>query len=278
MSLTVKALFVIERNLAQRLTLDGIASTCGVSRFHLAHAFAAATGQTVTDYIRARRLSEAARVLAQGAPNILDVAIASGYTSHEAFSRAFRTRLGTTPETVRKAGTLQGLELQEMLTMESRATPRPLAAPTLRSIGEQWFVGLAAERRMGDALKIPGQWQQFMSGPYHRIQYKLEQSPVGITLPGDTDEEFLYVCAAQVSRRCAIPQGLLEVTVPPVEYAIFAHDAHVSELPHTYRAIWNEWFATSGRQPKRAAALEHHNPTFDPRTGTGGVTVWIPLA
>ena len=162
--------------------------------------------------------------------------------------------------------------------MDGKAATTPLAAPTLRSIGEQRFVGLAAERRMRDALKIPAQWQQFMSGPYHRIQYKLEQPPVGITLPGATDEDFLYLCAAQVSRFAATPKGLMEVIVPAVEYAIFAHDAHVSELPHTYRAIWNEWFATSGRQPQRAACLEHHNPTFDPRTGTGGATVWIPLA
>jgi AraC family transcriptional regulator len=43
-------------------------------------------------------------------------------------------------------------------------------------------------------------------------------------------------------------------------------------------AIWNDWFPTSGSMPKKAATLEHHNRSFDPRTGEGGVTVWIPLA
>ncbi len=164
------------------------------------------------------------------------------------------------------------------MTMNVKQQTNSLPVPTIRSVGEQLFVGLAALRRMGDSAKIPGQWQEFMSGPYRRITQKTELRPVGINLPGESEDEFLYVCAAEVSRFNGTPSGLTEVTVSPAEYAVFAHDAHVSELPHTYRAIWNEWFATSGRQPRRAASLEHHNATFDPRTGAGGVTIWIPLA
>jgi len=53
MSLTNKALFIIERNLGSDLTLAGIAKNCAVSRFHLAHAFGESTGRTVMDYVRA---------------------------------------------------------------------------------------------------------------------------------------------------------------------------------------------------------------------------------
>ena len=48
MSFPDKALWIIERNSAQSLTLDGIAAACGVSRSHLAHAFGTATGVSVT--------------------------------------------------------------------------------------------------------------------------------------------------------------------------------------------------------------------------------------
>jgi AraC family transcriptional regulator len=44
MLLPDKALWIIERNSTQPLTLDGIAAACGVSRSHLAHAFGTATG------------------------------------------------------------------------------------------------------------------------------------------------------------------------------------------------------------------------------------------
>ena len=42
MSFPDKALWIIERNSTQPLTLDGIAAACGVSRSHLAHAFGSA--------------------------------------------------------------------------------------------------------------------------------------------------------------------------------------------------------------------------------------------
>ena len=85
-----KALWYIESHLAEPMTLDDVAGVAGVSRFHLVRAFATATGFSVMRYVRARRLTEAARALAAGAPDILHVALDAEYGSHEAFTRAFR--------------------------------------------------------------------------------------------------------------------------------------------------------------------------------------------
>src|SRR3954467_9125543 len=96
-----KALWYIESHLANALTLDEIAAVGGVSRFHMVRAFAAATGLPVMRYVRARRLTEAARGLAKGALDILALALEADYSSHEAFTRAFRDHFGITPEAVR---------------------------------------------------------------------------------------------------------------------------------------------------------------------------------
>src|ERR1700756_4714976 len=114
-----KALWFIESHLAGELTLDEIAGVGGVSRFHMVRAFVAATGLPVMRYVRARRLSEAARSLAGGAPDILSVALDADYGSHEAFTRAFRDHFGVTPEAVRGAAHLDNLKLQEPITMDS---------------------------------------------------------------------------------------------------------------------------------------------------------------
>src|ERR1700719_3156509 len=114
-----KALWFIESHLSGELTLDGIACVAGISRFHMVRAFAAATGLSVMRYVRARRLSEAARALANGAPDILSVALDADYGSHEAFTRAFRDHFGVTPETVRGSKHLDNLQLQEPITMDS---------------------------------------------------------------------------------------------------------------------------------------------------------------
>src|SRR3979490_313282 len=116
-----KALWYIESHLAEELTLDEIAGVAGISRFHMVRAFAAATGCSVMRYVRARRLTEAARALANGAPDILSLALDADYGSHEAFTRAFRDHFGVTPETVRATTCLAKLHLQEPIMMASTA-------------------------------------------------------------------------------------------------------------------------------------------------------------
>src|SRR4051794_9628708 len=103
MNPTQKALWFIETHLADELTLERVAGIAGISRFHMVRAFAAATGLSVIRYVRARRLSEAARALAKGAPDILTLALEADYGSHEAFTRAFRDHFGVTPESVRSS-------------------------------------------------------------------------------------------------------------------------------------------------------------------------------
>ena len=116
MDVVAKALWFIEIEMGRDLTLDRIATICEVSRFGLPRSFAINTGWPVMRYIRARRLSRAARELAQGAPDILSVALDTGYGSHETFTRAFHDLFGITPERVRAGRNLDGLSLLEQST------------------------------------------------------------------------------------------------------------------------------------------------------------------
>jgi AraC family transcriptional regulator len=113
-----RALWFIENRISGDISLQAIAASAGVSSHHLARAFGAATGQSLMRYARGRRLSEAARSLAAGAPDILAVALEAGYGSHEAFTRAFREQFGVTPEECRAAGRLDHLKLVEPIRMD----------------------------------------------------------------------------------------------------------------------------------------------------------------
>ena len=275
MSLTNKALFVIERNLGRDLSLAEIAKACDVSRFHLAHAFGEATGISAMEYLRGRRLTEAAYALASGASDILSVALDTGYQSHEAFSRAFKAQFGRTPEEVRKSESVAGLKLVDAIRhLESKKMK--LEEPRVETLGEQLFVGLPELVTYGNTQTVAGQWQRFMSGPYGAIENKTPSIPVGIALESD-DDGIRYVCAAEVTRFGKIPEGLIKVTLAPQTYLVFAHNDHISTLRHTYDAIWNEWMPASGRTVAEAPSLDRHNQTFDTRTGNGGVTIWIPV-
>ena len=275
MSLPDKALWVIERNSTQPLTLDGIAAACSVSRSHLAHAFGTATGLSVMQYVRARRLSAAAQALATGARNILALALDAGYGSHEAFTRAFRERFQQTPESVRERGSVDGLELVGPLELRPNANVR-LDAPRIVEDQIIRVVGLVERCSFDTTITIPAQWQRFMEC-YRAIPFRREDIPVGVNYSADDDGQFLYMCGAVVHRFGQQKHGLMQLEIPPRTYAVFEHRGHVSTIYETYRSIWSDAMPATGRAVADAPVIERHNPTFDPRTGEGGLTLWIPL-
>jgi AraC family transcriptional regulator len=276
MQLATRAVWIIERNLNSDLTLNGIAQSCGVSSFHLAHAFGAATGQPVMAYVRSRRLSEAARKLADDAPDILELALESGYASHEAFTRAFKEQFGATPETVKRNRSTSSLALVRPMEL-TEAAPTKLDDPDIVN-GDAMSVAGLAERHAFDApYKIPAQWQRFM-GMYGLIERKIAEIPVGVSCNLDDDGTFEYVCGVEVARGAEVPKGLRKIAIPAQTYAVFQHPTHVAGLGNTYLAIWNSWLTDHKRIAADGPSVERHKKTFDPRTGEGGVEIWIPLA
>jgi AraC family transcriptional regulator len=275
MSLANRALWTIDRNLTGDLTLAKVAENCGVSRYHLAHAFGETTGMSVMEYVRSRRLSEAANNLAKGASNILDLALDYGYASHEAFSRAFRTQFGMTPEEVRKKATTEGLPVVTPVRAEEGA--RPAIAPVRSErLGEMKFVGLCEHVPFSQLQNIASQWQRFMPH-YGEIENKAHPIPAGVSTNLDEEGNFDYICAVEVKRFGALPKGLMQITLPPQTYTVFRHDGHISEIGQTYHAIWNDWVPDGGRKIADAASIERHMETFDTRTGYGGVEIYIPM-
>src|ERR1700689_2062843 len=154
-----KALWFIEGHLADPLTLDEVAAIGGVSRFHMVRAFAAATGLSVMRYVRARRLSEAARALAAGAPDILTLALDADYGSHEAFTRAFRDQFGLTPETVRSLACIDDIKLQEPIQMNSSVIEN-LAPPRFEISKPLLVAGVGERYNHENVAGIPNQWQR----------------------------------------------------------------------------------------------------------------------
>jgi AraC-like DNA-binding protein len=83
--------------------LDELAASVGWSRFQLARAFRAVTGQTVHDAHDALRLGVALERLRDPAVDLADLAYALGYSSHSHFTASFRRRFGRAPSAWRRA-------------------------------------------------------------------------------------------------------------------------------------------------------------------------------
>lgn len=87
----------VEAHLDRNLTLDELAAIAGLSAFHFARAFKAATGHTPHAFVNARRLARARLLLARGEGPLVDIALACGFCSQAHFTRAFKRAVGVTP-------------------------------------------------------------------------------------------------------------------------------------------------------------------------------------
>ena len=93
----------IEENLKGEIDFDELSSLSFLSKRYFFRMFEAVTGISVIEYIRNRRMTLAAKELASEACKVIDIALEFGYSSPEAFSRAFKSVHGIPPSSVTTA-------------------------------------------------------------------------------------------------------------------------------------------------------------------------------
>lgn len=88
--LIMKAFSFIEEHLDDDLQTETVAQACFASKSSLEKAFRFGAHFSVHDYVTRRRMMKAARLMIEKPEmSLLDVAVQYGYSSHEAFTRAF---------------------------------------------------------------------------------------------------------------------------------------------------------------------------------------------
>ncbi len=92
----------VDAHLGDTVTLDALASVAGLSPFHFARAFKATTGLAPHQFVTARRMDRALRMLVSTPVSVPDVAHAVGLSNVSHFRRTFTAHLGIRPGEVRK--------------------------------------------------------------------------------------------------------------------------------------------------------------------------------
>lgn len=87
----------IEENLHTTISLDKLSLHMGFSPYYCSFKFHQSTGMSIRQYILLRRLYLSTKELEHGR-KIIDIAFAYGYSSQEAYSRAFKSIFGITPK------------------------------------------------------------------------------------------------------------------------------------------------------------------------------------
>ena len=86
----------------EELNREVLAAVAGFSVPHFHRIFTAHVGENIASYVRRVRLERAGRKLRMGAVDITEVALAAGYDTHAAFSKAFKQHFGLSPSEFRQ--------------------------------------------------------------------------------------------------------------------------------------------------------------------------------
>ena len=154
-------------------------------------------------------------------------------------------------------------------------TPQKLPEPRIVQGKEMLIAGLRSHFTFESLGGLPALWQRFaplagsVPGQIGTTCYGLGYN---IDLSG-----FDYIAGVEVTPGSVLPTDFGSYRVGARRYAVFWHAGHVSAVRGTFMAIYTDWLPHSGHQAADAPVLEHYDERFDPRTGTGGFDVWIPL-
>jgi AraC family transcriptional regulator len=93
----------IEEHLSTQITLEDLAALAHLSPFHFARCFKASMGLAPHQYVIARRMELATRLLLTTTLTIAEIAWSIGYENISHFRRLFTMHIGVTPSVMRRA-------------------------------------------------------------------------------------------------------------------------------------------------------------------------------
>ena len=124
------AVAYMEDHLTDDVSLDDVALAVHLSPFFLQRGFSLMTGYGVGEYLRNRRLCQAALDLQGTGEKVIDIAFRYGYETPESFTKAFTRFHGATPTQVREGAAMRSflpltiqISIQGGSKMEPKITP-----------------------------------------------------------------------------------------------------------------------------------------------------------
>ncbi|KAF0196279.1 MAG: helix-turn-helix domain-containing protein [Bacillota bacterium] len=91
-------LIYINEHLHEDLSLERLAKTFYISKYHISHIFKKATGFTPKEYIIHRRIIKARKLLKQRELSVQSIGECVGFNNNSHFIRAFKALVGTSPK------------------------------------------------------------------------------------------------------------------------------------------------------------------------------------
>jgi len=197
---------------------------------------------SVSEYIRARRLTLAGQELLANDTKVIDLAFKYGYDTPESFTKAFSRFHGVTPTSARRLSTL--MRCQNPLAIVIKMEGANVMNYKIEQMDAFTVAGVEQTFHMDSSQQeIPKFWQEFME---KGLQQKV--CPVfGICFDADASGNFPYMIADVLKPDTKLPEGLTTREIPAHLWARFACvGAMPGAIQEVTRQIYSEWLPTNG--------------------------------
>jgi AraC family transcriptional regulator len=287
----------IDRHLDRALDLDTLAAVAHFSPYHFHRLFSAWMGETVGDYLRRRRCELAAtRLVAQPRVAVLQLALAVGFGSAEAFAHAFKGRFGVSPTSWRQ----QQSALRSAKRNSSQINRKPdqdhkeksgknaavqhhnAEASMKVEIVERKPTTIVCLRYVGPyGEPISAFWQQTVY-PWMAASGLLQQPRYGVSYD---DPNVVDPAQCRYDAGCEAPSTLTalgnaqKTTIPGGKYAAFSFKGTVNQIEEAWTAMLRDWLPASSLQLDGRPLFEYYpeGTSYDPKTGVFDCKLCIPV-
>ena len=274
-----KAIDYIEDNLDKEISYDEAARIACCSPYYFQRIFSYVSGVSLAEYIRRRKMTQAAFELQRTDEKVIDIALKYGYSSPTSFHRAFQNVHGITPTAAKAMGCI----LQAYPSIQFRIETTGGSAMVYHIAQKQslHIVGIRIPLTcdMEENLRIvPDFWKTTLQGNQFSEICKLSnQEPngiLGISVYESPKEIYYYI---GVATNAPAPADMYECEIPAATWVIFENDGRFKEdVQSVFRRFYMEWLPFSGYKYAELPDIEVY-PICDSQPAHGHSKVWISI-
>ncbi|MBQ5342678.1 MAG: AraC family transcriptional regulator [Oscillospiraceae bacterium] len=244
------AIEYMEEHLEDSISAQDVADRVNISPFFLQRGFSVMTGYGIGEYLRNRRLYQAALDLRDTDDRVIDIAVRYGYESQESFTKAFSRFHGVTPSQARAGAAVNVfLPLRININIQGGNQMDYKIAPMFpfKVIGfEKIFENETAQ------AEIPKFWDEICekyannvyagnepANPYEKALVDNCIGEYGVCIDDIGEDRFRYLVAGKYTGG-EVPEGMTLYEFPRGDWAVFNC---IGPNPQTLQSVNNRIFS-----------------------------------
>ncbi|MBO4903342.1 MAG: AraC family transcriptional regulator [Lachnospiraceae bacterium] len=266
------AIQYMEDHLTEQISVSDIAAHVNLSVFHFHRAFSMITGLSPAEYLRKRRLSQAAQELVNGDEKVIDIALKYGYETPESFTKAFTRFHGISPMQAKKGSPVQ---FMSRYTVRIAIEGGQIMEFTIKKLEPMdLLVHAKSFHAETSEAEIPKFWDAY----YADEAYRKIPGYLGVCAQTKTDsDEFEYGIGCNASDVEGVPEGFKVIHIPAYTWAVFkCVGPSPKAIQDMWERIYKEWLPVSDYEIIPDYDIENYLPG-DPSSQDYVSEICIPV-